>query len=169
MNFPAPSGAARRFGLCQRRRRRPRPARSRVDACSSSLVPSAAEEKGPSAAVICSSVGRGPTGRVSSASRILGQMLGHGAAATADDPRAGVARQHRVFGHQIGRAVIVDMPIDIFRDTGIALGDDRPLGAVGKRNPEPCASGPMPRRRNWRHRPAADGPAFQPSRPGLTR
>ena len=52
------------------------------------------------------------------------QMLGHGAAAATDDPHAGIARQHRIFGHQRRRAVIVDVAVVILRDPGIALGDE---------------------------------------------
>ena len=58
------------------------------------------------------------------------QMLGHGAAAATDDPHAGIARQHRIFGHQRWRAVIVDVAVVILRDARIALGDQWPFRAM---------------------------------------
>ncbi len=57
------------------------------------------------------------------------QMVRHRAAAAADDPHAGIPRQHGIFRHQRGRAVIVDMAVVILGDAGIALGDQGPDGA----------------------------------------
>jgi hypothetical protein len=58
-------------------------------------------------------------------------MLGRGAAAAADESRPAIARHDGVVGHQFGRAVVMDVAIDIFRDAGIALGDDRQAAPGG--------------------------------------
>src|SRR4029078_8079998 len=56
-------------------------------------------------------------------------VLGAGAAAAADDARAGIERNARIVGHQLGRTGVVDMTIDIWRDAAIALGDDAGVGS----------------------------------------
>ena len=59
------------------------------------------------------------------------QMLGHGTTAAANDRRSCVTRKNRIFGHQVGRAVIMDMPVVVFRDAGVAFRNDRALAALG--------------------------------------
>ena len=59
------------------------------------------------------------------------QMIGHGATATTDDFCAGVAGHAGIGGHQFGRAVVMDVAFDIFRDAGVALGDEGAVGVLG--------------------------------------
>ena len=59
----------------------------------------------------------------------VAQMFGLRAAASADDPRACIARQHGVTRHQLGRAVVMDVPVHVFRDARVALRDDGPFRA----------------------------------------
>ena len=58
-------------------------------------------------------------------------MLGRGAAAAADDRGAAIAGQNRIIGHQGRGAIVMDMPVVVFRDAGVALGDQRAFGARG--------------------------------------
>ena len=53
--------------------------------------------------------GRGAFGRGFQRRAHRLQMLWHGATATADDPRPGVACQKGVFGHQVRCAIVVDI------------------------------------------------------------
>ena len=61
-------------------------------------------------------------------------MVRHGAAATADDAHTRITGQHGIIGHQIGRAVIMDMAVMVFGDPGVAFGDDRSRGALGHKS-----------------------------------
>ncbi len=94
-------------------------------------MPSLAEVNAPNAATICSSVGGIAFGAAIQGGAHVNQMFGHGTATAADDRRAAVARHFGIISHQFGRAIIVDVPFDIFWDAGIALCNDRqwhPLG-----------------------------------------
>ena len=57
-----------------------------------------------------------------------GEMLRRGAAAAADDARAGIDREADIVGHQLGRAGVVDVAAVDHRHAAIRLGDDDRVG-----------------------------------------
>src|SRR5690606_4447253 len=63
-------------------------------------------------------------------------VLRRGAAAAADDAGAGVARQYRVIGHDLRRAVVDDGAFAILRDPAIPLGDQDLAGPRRPRQPQ---------------------------------
>ena len=63
----------------------------------------------------------------------MAQMFGHCSTAAANNLCAAIARHHGVVAHQRGRAVIVDVAIDIFRDARVALGNDRAAVALRRK------------------------------------
>jgi hypothetical protein len=85
------------------------------------------EENPPSSAAMTSSAGASPRGVSSSAARILRRCSGWVPQQPPMIRAPAIARQHRVTRHQLGRPVVMDMPVDVFRNARVALGDHRPF------------------------------------------
>ena len=90
-------------------------------------------EISPSSAATVSRSGRAARAASLRAPRASREVRRRGAAAAADDPRAAVAGEHGVVGHQLRRAVVVDVAVDELRDAGVALGDHRQAGCAARK------------------------------------